>query len=77
MKADMEAERLGQLKAGGMKETDFKKQAEVDETIAHAHIETDTDVATETITSKGHVDRKWVILISPVHFLCFVNLPFF
>jgi hypothetical protein len=59
MKDDVEVERLGQLKAGGMKETDFKKQAEVDETIAHAHIETDTDVATE----KGHVDRKWVILI--------------
>lgn len=52
---DVEVERLGQLKAGGMKETDFKKQAEVDETITHAHIETDTDVATE----KGHVDRKW------------------
>jgi hypothetical protein len=53
-----------------MKEIDFKKQAEVEETLAHAHIETDTDVATETIMTKGHVDCKWVIIIFPVHFLC-------
>lgn len=38
---------------------DFKKQAEVEETLAHAHIETDTDVATKTITTKGHVE-KWI-----------------
>jgi hypothetical protein len=57
MKADVEVERLGQLKISGMKETDFKKQAEVDETIAHAHIETDKDHATMTITTKGHVEK--------------------
>ncbi|MCH92008.1 microtubule-associated protein 1-like, partial [Trifolium medium] len=56
---EVEVERLGQLKASGMKEIDFKKQAEVEETLAYAHIETDTDVATETIMTKGHVDRKW------------------
>jgi hypothetical protein len=56
-----EVERLGQLKARRMKEIDFKKQAEVEQTLAHAHIETDTDVATETIMTKGHVDRKWEI----------------
>lgn len=53
----MEVEKLGQLIASGMKVTDFKKQAEVEETLAHAHIETDTDVTTKTITTKGHVEK--------------------
>ncbi|TKY57347.1 65-kDa microtubule-associated protein 1 [Spatholobus suberectus] len=47
--AEVEVERLDQLKASRMKEIAFKKQAELEEIFAHAHIEIDPDVAREKI----------------------------
>jgi Ase1/PRC1/MAP65 family protein len=45
MKAEVEVERLDQLKASRMKEIAFKKQAELEEIFANAHIEIDLDTA--------------------------------
>ncbi|KAL0302002.1 UNVERIFIED_CONTAM: microtubule-associated protein 1 [Sesamum radiatum] len=50
-KAEVEVERLDQLKASRMKEIAFKKQAELEEIFAHAHIEIDTEAAREKILS--------------------------
>lgn len=47
----MEVERLDQLKAGRMKEIAFKRQTELEEIFAHAHIEIDTEAARENILS--------------------------
>ncbi|XP_057464349.1 65-kDa microtubule-associated protein 1-like [Actinidia eriantha] len=47
--AEMEVERLDQLKASRMKEIAFKKQAELEEIFARTHIETDSDAAREKI----------------------------
>jgi protein regulator of cytokinesis 1 len=49
MKAEIEVERLDQLKASRMKEIAFKKQAELEEIFAHAHIEIDPEAAREKI----------------------------
>jgi Ase1/PRC1/MAP65 family protein len=49
MKAEVEVERLDQLKASRMKEIAFKKQAEFEEIFANAHIEIDSDAAREKI----------------------------
>ncbi|KAL0320837.1 UNVERIFIED_CONTAM: microtubule-associated protein 1 [Sesamum radiatum] len=49
--AEIEVERLDQLKASRMKEIAFKKQAELEEIFAHAHIEIDTEAAREKILS--------------------------
>jgi hypothetical protein len=46
-----EVERLDQLKVSRVKEMAFKKQAELGEIFAHAHIKIDMDAARETITS--------------------------
>ncbi|KAI5438719.1 hypothetical protein KIW84_024445 [Lathyrus oleraceus] len=46
---EVEVERLDQLKASRMKEIAFKKQSELEEIFAHAHIEIDSDVAREKI----------------------------
>ncbi|OWM85860.1 65-kDa microtubule-associated protein 1-like [Punica granatum] len=43
--AEVEVERLDQLKASRMKEIAFKKQAELEEIFAHAHIEIDPEAA--------------------------------
>ncbi|KHN23892.1 65-kDa microtubule-associated protein 1 [Glycine soja] len=45
----VEVERLDQLKASRMKEIAFKKQAELEEIFARAHIEVDPDAAREKI----------------------------
>ncbi|KAF8409643.1 hypothetical protein HHK36_005721 [Tetracentron sinense] len=47
--AEVEVERLDQLKASRMKEIAFKKQAELEDIYAHAHIEIDTETAREKI----------------------------
>ncbi|KAE9456468.1 hypothetical protein C3L33_11555, partial [Rhododendron williamsianum] len=47
--AEVEVERLDQLKASRMKEIAFKKQAELEEIYARAHIEIDSDDAREKI----------------------------
>nr|GEW22083.1 65-kDa microtubule-associated protein 1-like [Tanacetum cinerariifolium] len=47
--AKVEVERLDKLKAGRMKEIAFKKQGELEEIFAHAHIEIDTQAAREKI----------------------------
>ncbi|KAG6634669.1 65-kDa microtubule-associated protein 1-like isoform X1 [Carya illinoinensis] len=47
--AEVEVERLDQLKASRMKEIAFKKQAELEEIYAHAHIEIDPEAAREYI----------------------------
>uniref|UniRef100_A0A5B7AHU9 Putative microtubule-associated protein 1-like n=1 Tax=Davidia involucrata TaxID=16924 RepID=A0A5B7AHU9_DAVIN len=47
--AEVEVERLDQLKASRMKEIAFKKQAELEEIFAHAHIEIDSEAAREKI----------------------------
>ncbi|CAN6471997.1 unnamed protein product [Victoria cruziana] len=47
--AEMEVERLDQLKASKMKEIAFKKQAELEEIYARAHIEIDSEAAREKI----------------------------
>ena len=49
IKAEVEVERLDQLKASRMKEIAFKKQAELEEIFARAHIEVDPDAAREKI----------------------------
>ena len=45
MKTEVEVERLDQLKASRMKEIAFKKQGELEEIFARAHIEIDTEAA--------------------------------
>ncbi|KAF8391627.1 hypothetical protein HHK36_023933 [Tetracentron sinense] len=47
--AEVEVERLDQLKASKMKEIAFKKQAELEEICAHAHIDIDPEAAREKI----------------------------
>ncbi|KAL6544512.1 hypothetical protein OROMI_023374 [Orobanche minor] len=49
--AEEEVERLDQLKASRMKEIAFKRQAELEDIFAHAHVEIDTKVAREKILS--------------------------
>ncbi|KAG8386081.1 hypothetical protein BUALT_Bualt03G0111800 [Buddleja alternifolia] len=49
--AEVEVERLDQLKASRMKEIAFKKQTELEEIFAHAHIEIDTEAARAKILS--------------------------
>jgi len=49
MQAEVEVERLDQLKASRMKEIAFKKQAELEEIFARAHVEVDPDAAREKI----------------------------
>ncbi|KAL3640007.1 hypothetical protein CASFOL_012011 [Castilleja foliolosa] len=49
--AEMEVERLDQLKGSKMKEIAFRRQAELEEIFAYAHIEIDTEVAREKILS--------------------------
>lgn len=49
IKAEVEVERLDQLKASRMKEIAFKKQAELEEIFARAHIEIDPEAAREKI----------------------------
>lgn len=49
MKAEVEVERLDQLKASRMKEIAFKKQSELEVIFANAHIEIDSDAAREKI----------------------------
>ncbi|CAN6560585.1 unnamed protein product [Malus baccata var. baccata] len=46
---EVEVERLDQLKSSRMKEIAFKKQAELEEIFARAHIEIDTEAAREKI----------------------------
>lgn len=48
-KAEVEVERLDQLKASRMKEIAFKKQAELEEIYASAHIEIDPEAARDKI----------------------------
>lgn len=48
-KAEVEVERLDQLKASRMKEIAFKKQAELEEIFARVHIEVDPEAAREKI----------------------------
>lgn len=47
--AEVEVERLDQLKASRMKEIAFKKQAELEDIYAHAHVEIDQEAAREKI----------------------------
>ncbi|MBA0792256.1 hypothetical protein Gohar_016769 [Gossypium harknessii] len=47
--AEVEVERLDQLKASRMKEIAFKKQVELEEIFARAHIEIDPEAAREKI----------------------------
>ncbi|KAJ8532546.1 hypothetical protein K7X08_012469 [Anisodus acutangulus] len=57
--AEVEVERLDQLKASRMKEISFKRQAELEDIYAHAHIEIDTEAAREKIMAlidSGNVD---------------------
>lgn len=49
MKTEVEVERLDQLKSSRMKEIAFKKQSELEEIFARAHIEIDTEAAREKI----------------------------
>lgn len=49
VKTEVEVDRLDQLKASRMKEIAFKKQTELEEIFARAHIEIDTEVAREKI----------------------------
>ncbi|QHO18901.1 65-kDa microtubule-associated protein [Arachis hypogaea] len=49
--AEVEVERLDQLKASRMKEIAFKKQAELEEIFARAHIEIEPEAAREKIMS--------------------------
>lgn len=49
--AEMEVERLDQLKSSKMKEIAFKRQGELEEIFARAHIEIDTEAAREKILS--------------------------
>ncbi|KAK8651768.1 hypothetical protein V6N13_141352 [Hibiscus sabdariffa] len=47
--AEIEVERLDQLKSSRMKELAFKRQVELDEIFAHAHIDIDPEAAREKI----------------------------
>ncbi|KAL8098680.1 hypothetical protein AgCh_031440 [Apium graveolens] len=47
--AEVEVERLDQLKASRMKEIAFKRQSELEEIYVHAHIEIDSEAAREKI----------------------------
>lgn len=49
VKTEVEVDRLDQLKASRMKEIAFRKQTELEEIFARAHIEIDTEVAREKI----------------------------
>src|ERR1044072_3212045 len=49
VKAEVEVERLDQLKASRMKEIALKKQGELEEIFAHAHVEIDPEAARERI----------------------------
>lgn len=49
VKTEVEVDRLDQLKSSRMKEIAFKKQTELEEIFARAHIEIDTEVAREKI----------------------------
>ena len=49
MKAEVEVERLDQLKASKMKEIAFKKQIELEDIYSRAHIEIDSAAAREKI----------------------------
>ncbi|GAB2277751.1 hypothetical protein Dimus_012454 [Dionaea muscipula] len=62
--AEVEVERLDQLKFSRMKEIAFKKQAELDDIYARAHIEIDTEAAQEKILAlidSGNVDPSELI----------------
>lgn len=50
--AEVEVDRLDQLKSSRMKEIAFKKQAELEEIFARAHIEIDSEAAREKIMSE-------------------------
>ncbi|KAK2987048.1 hypothetical protein RJ640_004774, partial [Escallonia rubra] len=50
--AEVEVERLDQLKASRMKEIAFKKQSELEDIYAHAHVEIDTEAARRKIMSQ-------------------------
>ncbi|WMV39930.1 hypothetical protein MTR67_033315 [Solanum verrucosum] len=57
--AEVEVERLDQLKASKMKEISFKRQAELEDIYARAHVEIDTEAAREKIMGlidSGNVD---------------------
>ncbi|KAI9402996.1 hypothetical protein POPTR_001G356500v4 [Populus trichocarpa] len=57
--AEVEVERLDQLKASRMKEIAFRKQAELEEIYVHAHIEIDPEAAREkimTLIDSGNVE---------------------
>ncbi|KAL0362874.1 UNVERIFIED_CONTAM: microtubule-associated protein 1 [Sesamum calycinum] len=51
LEAEVEVERLDQLKASRMKEIAFKRQSELEEIFAQAHIEIDTEAARAKILS--------------------------
>ncbi|GMH14430.1 hypothetical protein Nepgr_016271 [Nepenthes gracilis] len=62
--AEVEVERLDQLKFSRMKEIAFKKQAELEEIYAHAHIEIDAEAAREKILAlddSGNVEPSELI----------------
>lgn len=62
--AEVEVERLDQLKASRMKEIAFKKQAELEEIFARAHIEIDPEAAREKIMAlieSGNVEPAELI----------------
>ncbi|CAI0437330.1 unnamed protein product [Linum tenue] len=50
--AEIEVERLDQLKSSRMKEIAFKKQSELEEIFVHAHIEIDPEAAREKIMAR-------------------------
>lgn len=59
VKAEVEVERLDELKGSRMKEIALKKQGELEEIFARAHIEIDTQSAREKILGlidSGHVE---------------------
>ena len=49
MKAEVEVERLDQLKASKMKEIAFKKQTELEDIYTHAHVDIDSAAARDKI----------------------------
>ncbi|XAR67414.1 hypothetical protein NMG60_11002166 [Bertholletia excelsa] len=62
--AEVEVERLDQLKASRMKEIALKKQSELEEIFARAHIEIDTEAAQEKILAlidSGNVEPSELI----------------
>ncbi|KAI8018450.1 65-kDa microtubule-associated protein 1 [Camellia lanceoleosa] len=61
LQAEVEVERLDQLKASRMKEIALKKQTELEEIFAHAHSEVDSEAAREKIKAlidSGNVDHS-------------------